>query len=238
MLPAGCNEDNPAQPDPDNSWALSFDGVDDLVFVPDTPALDVTGSFTLGLWYYFPGGVTGEPGLVQKDGPGSFGRYGLWVVGNKVDFCVYIDSASQSCLVSTGSLTLNAWNHVAGVYDGATMKIYLNGALDSSQNLSGAVSVSSEPLYIGVDPTEPAFSPGRIQEVQVWSVARTEQEIKTGMDQQPVGNEPGLVCYLRMNEGAGQTLNDLSASDADGVRGTTAATEASDPAWSKAPWPH
>src|SRR5690606_37885885 len=100
-------------------------------------------------WFFFTGGFTGEAGLIQKDGDGSFGRYGLWVLGDEVDFCVYIAGGSQHCMYAQEGLTMNAWNHVAGVYDGAEMRLYINGELDSSQNVSGAISTSSGSLFIG-----------------------------------------------------------------------------------------
>ncbi|MDA0328138.1 MAG: LamG domain-containing protein [Gemmatimonadetes bacterium] len=177
----GCSED-PAMPMDTDVAALSFDGVDDYVTVTDAPALDITGNITLSAWFYFTGNVSGEPGLIQKDGPGSWGRYGLWVFGSRIDFCIFIDGGAQSCVASVGDLTLNAWNHVAGVYDGAEMRLYLNGMLDANTALTGAISASTEALYLGGDPTESLFLPGQLHEVCVWNIARAQASIMMDMD--------------------------------------------------------
>ncbi|MFW6010285.1 MAG: LamG domain-containing protein [Gemmatimonadota bacterium] len=206
--------------------------------VTSEPALDLTDEVTLTAWFYFSGGLDGEPGIVQKDGPNSFGRYGLWVLDDQVDFCIYVDGGSQNCMYSDGTLTLDSWNHVAGVYDGSEMRLYLNGELDSDQPLSGAISTSDRSLYIGGDPTEPTYLAGRLHEVQVWSVARSEAQIASGMDDRPSGSEAGLVGYWPLNEGSGQTVSDASGNGLDGTLGSSGAADASDPDWETDDWPH
>src|SRR5690606_12645569 len=100
-------------------------------------------------------------------------------------------------------LTMNAWNHVAGVYDGAEMRLYINGELDSSQNVSGAISTSAGPLFIGADPTESRYLAGRLHDVQLWSVDRTGAQIAAAMTTPPTGAEAGLVGYWPFDDGSG-----------------------------------
>jgi hypothetical protein len=234
-----CADDDDSTPrSADDTWALSYDGVDDYVIVADADALDLTGEITLMTWFYFDGGITGEPGIVQKDGPSSFGRYGLWVLGDEIDFCIYVDGGGQHCMYSTGVLTPAAWNHVAATYDGAEMRIYLNGQLDSTQPLAGAISTSDHPLYIGSDPSEPRFLKGRLHEMSIWETTLSEQQIMDAMDSRLTGNEPGLVAYWPMDEGSGQIIADASPNGLDGILGSSAAPDEADPTWSSTRWPH
>ena len=235
---AACSDSPTEPPTNDDVAVLAFDGINDYVRVPDAPALDLTDEVTLTAWVYVAGDMAGEPGIIQKDGPGSWGRYGMWLLDGRVDFCIYIDGASQSCILSDGTLTANAWNHVAGVYDGNEMRVYINGELDSSELLTGAISTSIEPLYIGGDPTESAFTNGHIHEVQVWSHARSPAQIAAGVHTRPSGTEAELVAYWRMDEGTGQVVNDASASGFHGVLGAGPSVDGADPVWSTAPWPH
>ena len=235
---SACSSDSGTEPRVDEIAVLAFDGADDYVEVPAAAALDLTGNLTLAAWFFFTGGFTGEAGLIQKDGDGSFGRYGLWVLGDEVDFCVYIAGGSQHCMYAQEGLTMNAWNHVAGVYDGAEMRLYINGELDSSQNVSGAISTSSGSLFIGADPTESRYLAGRLHDVQLWSVARTGAQIAAAMTTPPTGAEAGLVGYWPFDDGSGQVAGDATGNGLAATLGASAAADASDPAWATTAWPN
>ena len=87
------------------NMALSVDGIDDYLKVFDSPSLDLNGNLTICVWYYFNPVTVSEPGLVQKDGPDSWGRYGIWLWDvNKVDFCLFPESGNQQCLTTAASL--------------------------------------------------------------------------------------------------------------------------------------
>ena len=66
-------------------------------------------------------------------------------------------------------------------------------------------------IYIGKAPLvydENESFNGIIDEVRIWNVARTQQEIQQYMHQQLTGTEPGLVGYWQFNEGTGNTAYD------------------------------
>ncbi len=52
-------------------------------------------------------------------------------------------------LQSSASSFTTDWNHIAATYDGSTMRLYLNGVLDSSLATNITVGTSTNPLYIG-----------------------------------------------------------------------------------------
>lgn len=80
--------------------------------------------------------------------------------------------------------------------------------------------------------------PGRIHEVQLWSVARTQVEIQQAMHQRPTGAESGLAGYWPMNAGSGQAVADGTAHGLDGVLGPGPDADPADPAWTATTWPH
>src|SRR5262249_39320383 len=51
---------------------------------------------------------------------------------------------------------------------------------------------------------------GQLDELQVWTGARTLAQIQADMTQKPVGNEAGLIGYWPFNEGSGSTAADRS----------------------------
>ena len=110
-------------------------------------------------------------------------------------------------------LQANRWYALACTWDGSALTVYVNG----DPELTGVVPAAGGP------PTSPIDTFGRLEqgfvgvldEVAVWSVARTETQLKKGLYEryQP---GPDLAGYWAMNAGQGSTLRDLAGS-ADGV---------------------
>lgn len=70
------------------------------------------------------------------------------------------------------------WQHVAGVYDGANLLLYRNGALVASTRASGTLQQSARPVVIGNHPSWSAFN-GNIDHVYLYNRALTAAEIGT-----------------------------------------------------------
>lgn len=122
-------------------------------------------------------------------------------------------------VVSTTEIQNNTWTHVAGVYDGATMKIYINGLLENTATQTGALKSSDNPLYIGKAPwTNYNNYNGAMAELSIWNVARTQAELQYSMSHSLTGNELGLVLYLPLNDAIGSlTAADGSLLNNDGA---------------------
>ena len=69
------------------------------------------------------------------------------------------DDTSSAAVTSSGALALSTWYHVAGVYDGANVKLYLNGLLNTEAAYSSGWELGSQPLRWAMTPytTAPAF---------------------------------------------------------------------------------
>jgi hypothetical protein len=81
--------------------------------------------------------------------------------------------------VGSANLALNTWTHLALTYDGATMRIYVNGLLVNSRSASGAVLTSSGALRIGGNGVWGEYFAGTIDEVRVYNRALTQAEIQS-----------------------------------------------------------
>jgi hypothetical protein len=94
----------------------------------------------------------------------------------------------------------NQWQHVAVVYNGATLKFYKNGVL---YTYGGAVNVAAQvsaiTLRLGRSAAGQIYE-GNIDEVRVWNVERTQSQIQTNMNCD-VSQQAGLVAYYRFNQG-------------------------------------
>ena len=125
---------------------------------------------------------------------------------------------------SNGAIKLNTWYHVACVIDAKknVMKLFIDGIEVGNRNFRNQKSFykSRLPLRIGWTHEEerPTQSPfvGQIDEVRVWNIARSEADIRSNMNTQFNGDEPGLVGYWKFDEETEGRISDSSLNKNDG----------------------
>jgi hypothetical protein len=130
---------------------------------------------------------------------------------------------------------------VAVTYDGNSMKIYIDGVLSAQNNITLTIgNANNSNLLIGESPGFPGrvFN-GKIDEVRVWNVARAQTQIQSTMNTiltEEYYSSPysGLVGYWRLDEGTGQSAQDLSFYSNNATLGTSANPDVSDPSWVQA----
>lgn len=156
---------------------LSFDGVDDYVEASTTAALDLPQQFTIAGWVN-PSNFATRGALIYKGHPTTNGWsvYGLWITLSSAPYFFISSGAAFQDVLSTTTLTLNQWQHLAAVQDATHRRIYLNGI--EIVNEAGVLTpgVSSDPLWISKTDTDGLFS-GLIDEVRIYNRALSPTEI-------------------------------------------------------------
>ncbi len=189
-------------------------------------SLQLTGNtITLEAWIKVSawGSTYTRAPIISKAKNTGFGGYELRCGGSgQVSFNLGMGTKWSEILSPLNSLTLNRWYHVCGTYNGSTIQLYINGNLVTSGSNSGNLANSSYNLLIGanndyLNPASPAdarYFSGDIDEVRIWSVARTQTEIQSSMYNALVpANEPNLVSYYQMETGSGTELEDKKGSN-------------------------
>ncbi|MBN1966622.1 MAG: hypothetical protein JW910_18365, partial [Anaerolineae bacterium] len=97
------------------------------------------------------------------------------------------------------AIPTNTWVHIAGTYDGQTLRLYRNGALVSSKTASGAMSQCSADSAIGSRSSgNMHYFPGLIDDVHIYGRALTAAEISPLYYRAP-------VLQMHLEEGRGAT---------------------------------
>ena len=163
-----------------------------FVEVPHAPELVPATGLTIEAWIRLDSSA-GRPTIVRKD-PAPFAEsYNFRVEFGSLQFIINTTAGFQTLWALGTSLPIGEPVHVAACYDGATMKLFVDGQLLASQPASGTFTPSTGPLRIGKgdDLGNEEFH-GLIDSVRLWQVALADQDVAAlaGLD---VDAMPGLI---------------------------------------------
>ena len=138
----------------DGAIAATFDGVNDYVAIPNEANFDLTGAITVACWIKVDVFDADFQAIVTKgDSAWRLAREGNT---NFVQFaCTGLTTLK---VVSVTSVNDGQWHHVAGVYTGSQLQIYIDGQLNNSVASSGAITTNAYAVEIGRNGESPAAS--------------------------------------------------------------------------------
>lgn len=172
-LPVQASEDGPTR------RAIKLNGTDAYVRVMHQPRLNPTGALTLEAWVN-PSRIDGCRTVIGKDYRTS---YWLGLCDGKIRFYPRGSGSARD----GNAVIANGWTHIAVTYDGTTRRYYVNGELDyQSTEANGPLTTNTANLGIGLDPATIGiffsnYFAGLIDDVRIWGVARTQEEIRLGL---------------------------------------------------------
>jgi PKD repeat protein len=162
--------------------ALSFDGANDWVTVADAASLDLTTGLTLEAWVYPTSLGNANRAVIVKEGS-SASVYALSAHRSTTPRrpTGSVNVAGQRTVVGGSQLSTNTWAHLAVTYDGATLRLYVNGALSASLPVSGSIATSTGALRLGGTALGTQWFRGRLDDVRVYAAALTQAQIQEDM---------------------------------------------------------
>ncbi len=164
---------------------LSFDGVNDRVVVPDSNSLDLTTGMTMEAWVRPTALGTAWKSVLFKHRNGNLTNMMYVLYGNRntsVPNAEITNGTAVRAANGTAQLALNSWSHLAATYDGATLRLFVNGAQVGSLATAGQIAVSTGELWIGGNAIWPEWFSGLIDEVRIYNRALSAAEITTDMN--------------------------------------------------------
>lgn len=215
--------------------ALAFDG-SDYVLVRHQNSLNLQEDLTIEAWMYIQGPTGKAQNIIRKNDNYLLG----FIPPSYKSFSVMLhrpNSHPGDWVVLKASLPPAAlarkWIHVAMTYESGDFRLYINGDLDNSTDaLTGPVNLTDANLHFGSVSYRIAdhFS-GSLDEVRIWDVVRTPEEIAAYKDVRLSGGEPGLRAYWPFDEGTGASSQDRSGNNNPAILGHAPVT----PTWRSAP---
>jgi hypothetical protein len=161
-----------------NGGALSFDGVDDWVTVADATDLDLTNGMTLSAWVRPSGAGSDWQTVVLKESPG-FMVYALYADTDTNRPSGHVVVGGDLDVRGTTQLAAGAWAHLAATFDGATLRLYVNGGLVATRAVTGSMTASTAPLRIGGNATWGEWFGGLVDDLRVYNRALSATEIQS-----------------------------------------------------------
>ncbi|MEI8395697.1 MAG: VCBS domain-containing protein [Rhodospirillaceae bacterium] len=192
--------------------ALGLNGTNH-VEIADTTALKPVTALTLETWVQITGAADG--GEIISNFSGNSG-YRLWFnsESGNLEFDIGNGSDMKSLLSDSASIKDGGWHHLAANYNGSSISLIVDDSRVAT--LSGidtnALAASSDTsLLIGRGLT------GAINEVSIWSAARSQEQIASDKTHSLNGNESGLAGYWRFDEQSGNIAQNSHPAGPDGT---------------------
>ncbi len=160
--------------------ALDFDGGNDYVGIGN---FNVSGnSITLAAWIKADDFGTHDARIISK-AVGVQEYHHTWMLstiknGGKIKPRFRLQTKGfTSTLIGTQNLTAGVWYHITATYDGAKMRVFVNGLEKGNRNKSGRISASNAFIRIGDNPVGSRYFDGLIDEVHIFDKALSSAEI-------------------------------------------------------------
>ena len=188
---------------------LYFDGIDDFIEVVNP--ISIFGNYTIEAWFnttdssssgdIFSGTISNGHGIlleIRSDGtirylhrnpPGSSGGLNIF---------------------SPKSYNDGIWHHIAAVKEDSDIFLYMDGEVVGSESGASSFSNNLDILFGKLKPnTSERHYQGELDEIRVWDIARSANEIRKNMYIPVISNTNGLISSWQFNDGSGFTLTDL-----------------------------
>jgi hypothetical protein len=182
---------------------LHFDRVDDQVMLPNgSQYISNADGITMAGWFYTDQLAYGQGMMGMRDGGGD-GMYVIQLANGKLECRLETETGLHEVVGPNFTIVPQVWQHVAWVYDGSNVHLYIDGVLNGSSSASGTVSSTDLVFAIGRN-TLAAFNfyfGGRADEVSLWSKALSQTDIEDMMENELNGDEAGLEVYYKFNQG-------------------------------------
>jgi hypothetical protein len=198
----------PVAAQPFGAW-LALSGADGTyISVPHSSSLNPTDGFTFEAWV----AVTASSGCDSIAGKNWQQSWWVGICGTTLRS--YLRGSTS--IRNGGTVPAGKWTHIAVTWDGAHRRHYINGELISSFAETEAPTTSTSALRIAGDVSWQFAPSGAIDEVRLWNVARTTQQLRDAINEPILADTTGLVATWGFDANADDVTGDHDGSGVGG----------------------
>lgn len=210
------------------SYALSLNGTSQYATVPDNDSLDFSIPFTLAMWV--APALYGTQNILAKSTNAGVNGYEIGLSSStstwpqKVFFRLNQVASGDTYRINSTTLypyDSSTWFFVTATYDGATMRLYINGVQEAFVATTTYPSANTLALGIGAQPNNLRWYQGKLDDVRIYARALDASEVLSLYNSAP-------TCHtLTLTSGANGTAPTASPTNSTGCSaGSYVATEA------------
>ncbi|MGC4063301.1 MAG: LamG domain-containing protein [Polyangiaceae bacterium] len=209
----GCQDPNPAEeslstavpPGIAVDQALRFDGEDDYATLGTARFPMPTLPQTVTFWVR-TSRLDRRQALLALRRDDSGNEFGLSESGVPTLYRIW---SNDVVLQGDAPLTANFWHHIAFVRDLSEYRVYVDGAL-SGQSTASTDNRSPTSGWLGSYDGSSRLYEGELDELRIWSMARSSSEILMEIEQGGPSSDPEMVGYYSFDEAGGPRAYDRS----------------------------
>lgn len=158
--------------------ALVLDGKDDFVSIANENAFDITGNITVTAWIRVESFTKSWQAIVTK-GDRAWRLHRAGSKGSVGFACSDLSRDQVGDLLGMINVADGEWHHVAGVHDGDSTLVFVDGVLDASIQSSPNISVNDYPVLIGANAQASSrLFHGLIDDVRIYDRALSIDELR------------------------------------------------------------
>jgi hypothetical protein len=206
--------------------SLSYDAAYEKVTVANNPTLNIDSQITLMGWVNLTSDGS-ERFLITRYNYSNITGYSLGLTSAEIPVLKMYDGTTRRDLNTGTAIPFGEWTHLAGTYDGSTMKIYVNGVLRNSLSASFTPRNWNSDLQLGfpVDSAAAYNFLGQMDEVRFYNRSLSQREIINDMQSGTI--KKGLFRAL-WQTGPYTQIGSINFTDNNYT--DTSATDVTDPA--------
>ena len=194
---------------------LNFDGLNDFVDLGVSATLKPTNAITVEFMAY-EANWSSITNLATLIGNTQVGGYAVGVSGTNLSAVVRRNGTYATVLKKLSEISAG-WHHFAFTYDNRYFKFYMDGILIDTNDAGANYNITYHPINStliggessanqGIAEANRYFN-GSMDDVRIWNVARTQEQITASKNCELQGNESGLLAYYNFNQGNGSVSN-------------------------------
>lgn len=189
-------------------YALDFELTDnnEIVTIPDDSSLNISGDLTISAWIKLESAASVQRIFYKNYASDASSGVTLVVNNSALLGISYRETGDYTRNFGSTTLQTNTNYHVVGVISSGTVKLYVNGLLETNSASSNNLTGTGTDLNIGARAVGQQQFDGVIDEVRFYNRALSQAEVTKLYQKDHI--QDGLVGYWDFEEGSGIVAHD------------------------------